>query len=131
MIKTLSRRTAAVVLALTLAQAATLAYSPLARAKNSEIKQTMNDMKRAYNGALNSATLADFARYAGQLQAGADEAGRMTFKDDPDTYRQGMQQLQQQLALVNKAVAAGNLAGAKEALHQVNVAKKHYHDLLN
>jgi soluble cytochrome b562 len=117
-------------LVLAMALMALMTASPVVQAQSSDIKQTMNEMKRAFNGAMNSSSIEEFSRYAAQLQTSVSAASTMHYTDDPATYRQGMQELQQNLDRMNQAVRAKDLPAAKNALRQMNLVKKHYHDLI-
>lgn len=100
-------------------------------AQANPIKQSMNEMKLAYNGAMNSTSIQEFARYAAQLQASASKASHLTYSSDPGTYQKGMQELQREIDLMNMAIKANDLIAAKKDLQNINQAKKHYHHLLN
>ena len=95
-----------------------------------EVKNVMKDMKVAMKGAMNSTSIPEFSHYAKQLQDDAAKASKLQYKSDPETYRKGMQELQQELTAVNQAVHANDLKAAKAALQKINASKKHYHDLL-
>lgn len=95
-----------------------------------EVKNVMKDMKVAMKGAMNSTTIPEFSQYANRLQVDATKASKLQYKSDAETYRKGMQELQQELNVVNQAVRANDLKAAKTALQKINTSKKHYHDLL-
>jgi len=95
-----------------------------------QLKQTMNDMKRAYRGAINSSSMAEFQQNAVRLQSAADAASRLSLGDNPTTYRQGMDELRQEIDIMNAAIKSNDLAAAKESLKRINSTRKHYHDLL-
>lgn len=97
----------------------------------SPLKQDMRDMKRAFVGAMNSKSIQEFSLYAEQLQAGADAAGKLQFRDDPATYQEGMKTLQRDLSLMNQAIQSNDLRLAKNSLRAINDDRKHYHDQLN
>ncbi|WP_028534306.1 cytochrome b562 [Paludibacterium yongneupense] len=96
-----------------------------------EVKQVMKDMRREYNAAMASTTIAEFGKNMASLHASVGSASHINFSSDPATYQQGMQELEQGLARVDLALKANDLAAAKNALRQMNSTKKHYHDLLN
>jgi len=114
---------------LSVAALSLIVFSPMAQAN--PVKQTMNEMKHAFNSAMNSTSIAEFAQYEARLQDSTNKASHLSYNDNPSTYRQGMQELQRGLDRVNLDIKAGDLASAKRDLHSIIATKKHYHDLLN
>ena len=102
-----------------------MAVSPALQAN--EIKSAMKSMKAAYRGAMDSSSIDEFARYAAKLQSGADAARSQTYSDDPSTYREGMQELQQNIGEMNQAIRSGDLSAAKDALLRIRATEKRYH----
>lgn len=96
-------------------------------AQASELKQTMREMKSAMKGAMKSSTIDEFAKYAAQLQTSSNHAGSLNFSDNPGVYRQGMDELRQEIVRMNEAIKANDLATAKEALRKIDSTRKHYH----
>ena len=105
-----------------------MAVSPAVQAN--ELKSAMKTMKAAYRGALDSSSIDEFAQYAAKLQAGADTARGQTYSDDPSTYREGMQELQQNIGVMNQAIRNGDLSAAKDALTRIRATEKRYHNAL-
>ena len=105
------------------------AAAPVAHA--SQIKTLMRDMKASMRGAMASSTMPQFSQYLTRLENDVAQASRQPYRDDPATYREGMQTLQREFVPVDEAVRANDLAGAKQALKKINATRKHYHDLLN
>ncbi|QTD93020.1 cytochrome b562 [Burkholderia anthina] len=95
-----------------------------------EIKTLMRDMKHAMQGAMNSRTIPEMKGYVTRLENDAQQAGRQRYRNDQSTYDEGMRTLRDELTVVDRAVAANDLPGAKQALRRINGSKKHYHDLL-
>lgn len=105
------------------------AAAPIAHA--SQIKTLMRDMKASMRGAMASSTMPQFSQYLTRLENDVAQASRQPYRDDPSTYREGMQTLQRQFTPVDEAVRANDLPAAKNALRKINATRKHYHDLLN
>lgn len=105
-----------------------MAVSPAAQAN--EIKSAMKSMKAAYRGAMDSSSIGEFAQYAAKLQSGADTARTQTYSDNPSTYRDGMQALQQAIGEMNQAINSGDLSAAKDALTRIRATEKRYHNAL-
>lgn len=96
-----------------------------------DIKHVMSEMQQAYDGAMKSVSISEFSQYAARFQTSVNAASQMEYKADPATYRQGMQELKQEISVMNQSIKVNDLAGAKAALLRIKSTKKHYHDALN
>lgn len=103
-----------------------MAVSPAVQAN--EIKSAMKSMKAAYRGAMDSSSIEEFAQYAAKLQSGVSMARNQTYSDNPSTYSEGMQVLQQNINDMNQAVSRGDLSAAKDALLRIRATEKRYHN---
>ncbi|TAM45201.1 MAG: cytochrome B562 [Burkholderiaceae bacterium] len=90
----------------------------------------MKDMKRAMQGAMASTTMQALSNYVVRLERDVKQASYQPYRDDQPTYSEGMQTLQRELAQVDQAIRANDMATAKRTLRRINGTRKHYHDLL-
>lgn len=100
--------------------------SPVAQA--GELKSAMKEMNGAAKAAMSSTSIEEFAQYASRLESGADRARGQTYSDDPSTYRDGMNALQQGINEMNSAIRSGDLDAAKAALRNIRAIEKRYHN---
>ncbi len=100
-------------------------------ANANEIKNVMKDMKHAMRDAMDSTSIAEFSKYANQLQNDASMADKMQYHRNQAVYHKGLLQMQAQMDAVNQAVRANDLNAAKSALQKINITKKQYHHLLH
>lgn len=106
-----------------------LAAAPLARA--GEIKTLMRDMNQAMKGAMASTTMPQLSGYVSRLESDARQASRQRYADDQATYDEGMKALGQELADVDRAIKANDMAAAKRGLRRIISTRNHYHNLLS
>ena len=99
----------------------------------SDVKDSMQAMKKNYAAAMSSTDMGEFSRYAALLQAAAHDASQQSYdgsKPNEIIYRAGMLELNQEVTALNQAVAANDLSKAKSILAKVNDSKKKYHTAL-
>lgn len=106
-----------------------LAAVPLAHA--GEIKTLMRDMNQAMKGAMASTTMPQLSSYVNRLESDARQASRQRYSDDQATYDEGMKALGQELAEVDRAIEANDMAAAKRGLRRIISTRNHYHNLLS
>jgi len=106
-----------------------LAAAPLAHA--GEIKTLMRDMNQAMKGAMASTTMPQLSSYVNRLESDARQASRQRYSDDQATYDEGMKALGQELAEVDRAIEANDIAAAKRGLRRIISTRNHYHNLLS
>lgn len=106
-----------------------LAAAPLAHA--GEIKTLMRDMNQAMKGAMASTTMPQLSSYVNRLESDARQASRQRYSDDQATYDEGMKALGQELAEVDRAIEANDMAAAKRGLRRIISTRNHYHNLLS
>lgn len=93
-----------------------------------ELTSAMKSMSSAAKAAMSSTSIEEFAQYASRLESGAERARGQTFSDDPSTYREGMNALQQGINEMNSAIRSGDLDAAKAALRNIRSIEKRYHN---
>ncbi|AXF85120.1 hypothetical protein DTO96_100839 [Ephemeroptericola cinctiostellae] len=99
----------------------------------SDVKDSMQAMKKNYAAAMSSTDMSEFSRYAALLQAAAHDASQQSYdgsKPNEIIYQAGMLELNQEMTALNQAVAANDLSKAKSILAKVNDSKKKYHTAL-
>jgi soluble cytochrome b562 len=112
-----------------IACACLLVAAPLAHA--GEIRTLMRDMNQAMKGAMASTTMPQLSSYVSRLERDARQASRQRYSDDQATYDEGMKALGQELAEVDRAIKADDMAAAKRGLHRIISTRNHYHNLLS
>ena len=100
---------------------------------SSDVKESMQTMKKNYAAAMSSTDMNEFSKYATLLQTAAHDASQQDYdgsKPNEIIYRAGMLELNQEMTELNQAVAANDLSKAKSILAKVNDSKKKYHTAL-
>jgi soluble cytochrome b562 len=90
--------------------ASLLTVPPFAQA--GEIKVLMKDMKLAMQGAMASTTMRALSSYVTRLERDVEQASHQPYRDDQPTYDEGMQTLRRELAEVDQAIRANDMATA-------------------
>jgi len=106
-----------------------LAAAPLTHA--GEIRTLMRDMNQAMKGAMASTTMPQLSSYVSRLESDARQASQQRYSDDQATYNEGMKALGQELAEVDRAIEANDMAAAKRGLRRIISTRNHYHNLLS
>lgn len=111
-----------------------VALMPALALADSPVEPAMKHMQRAYKQAMRSTDVAQFQSAMVTLHQYADAAAQLQYGRTADvrgTYKDGIHELQTDLADVDAALAKNDLIAAKEILRtQVATTKKMYHKSL-
>ncbi len=123
----LTRSNAFLLVLLSLSSAAVDGCSPNS---NPRIAPAMQRMQRAYQSAQSATTLDDFRARLEELRSATAAARGEALEGEASavtTYRDGMAELAASFPAVDRAVANGDLAGAKAALGAMDQLRRRYH----
>lgn len=97
------------------------------------IKQSMQGMKGALQPAMDSATMAEFAKHVAQFKASTTDATRVIYSGtaaEQAKYAEGMTKMKMGLAMLDATMAKGDLMASKQVLKSLLAVRDEYHKLL-
>jgi|GEM_PF-6802488 len=97
------------------------------------IKQSMQGMKGALQPAMDSTTMAEFAKHVAQFKASTADATRVIYSGtaaEQAKYAEGMTKMKMGLAMLDATMAKGDLMASKQVLKSLLAVRDEYHKLL-
>ncbi len=97
------------------------------------IKQSMQGMKGALQPAMDSTTMAEFAKHVAQFKASTTDATRVIYSGtaaEQAKYAEGMTKMKMGLAMLDATMAKGDLMASKQVLKSLLAVRDEYHKLL-
>lgn len=111
-----------------------LSTASVLHAATVDLADQMKQMKTAYRAALRSDTISEFASHYQQLKRLTLQSAQQHYQGsqrEQAIYQQGFEQLQQDYAMIEQAIARKDLAAAKAGLEKVRQTEKQYHQKLD
>ena len=106
---------------------------PNATAPVPTIKQSMQGMKGALQPAMDSTTMAEFAKHVAQFKASTADATRVIYSGtaaEQAKYAEGMTKMKMGLAMLDATMSKGDLMASKQVLKSLLAVRDEYHKLL-